>query len=74
MKRKLSISLLVIAIISLALAASPVFGGEGDVIVKPDGLERAKQAQEKHTSKILAREGVEGTADSMAKGSQPWSS
>ena len=74
MKRKLSISLLVIAIISLSLTASPVFGGEGDVTVKPDGLEKAKQAQEKHTSKILAREGVEGTAASMAKGSQPWSS
>ena len=71
MKRKLSISLLVIAIISLALAASPVFGGEGDVTVKPDGLERAKQAQEKHTSKLLAREGVEGTAIGFNGPGQP---
>ena len=53
---------IVVAIMSLALAASPVLGGNGaDVPVQVDGLEKAKRAQEKHTNGLLAKEGIEGT-------------
>ena len=50
---------IVVAIMSLALAASPVFGGNGN---GQPGLERAIAAQEKHTDALLAKEGVVGTA------------
>jgi len=71
MKRKLSMALIVVAIMSLALATSPVFGGYGDVPVKPDGLENAKQAPEKHTDQLLAREGVERTAIGFNRQGRP---
>ena len=47
MKRKLSMAFIVVAIMSLALAVSPVFGGNGN------GVEKAKQAQEKVNQKVL---------------------
>ena len=63
MKRKLSMAFFAVAIMSLALAASPVFGGNGgDVPVQQDGLENAKRAPEKHTNQLMAKDGVEGTA------------
>ena len=39
MKLKLSMAFIVLAVMSLAPAASPVFGGNGE-----DGLEKAKEA------------------------------
>ena len=72
MKRKLSMAFIVVAILSLALATSPVLGGnEGDVPVKEHGLEKAKQAQNKHTNRLLAKEGVEGTAVGFNGQGQP---
>ena len=56
MKRKLSMAFIVVAIMSLALAVSPVFGGNGN------GVERAKQAQEKVNQKVLSKKDVVGTA------------
>jgi hypothetical protein len=47
---------IVVAIMSLALAVSPVFGGNGN------GIENAKQAQEKVNKKILSKKDVVGTA------------
>ena len=48
---------LLLAVFALAaLAASPVYGGS------EDGLEKAKQAQERHTDDLLAIQGVNGTA------------
>jgi opacity protein-like surface antigen len=56
MKRNLSMAFILIAIMSLALAASPVFGGNGN------GVENAKQAQEKVNQKVLSKKDVVGTA------------
>ena len=54
---------LLLAVFALAaLAGSPVYGG-GD-----NGLEKAKQAQERHTDDLLAISGVVGTA--VGHGSQ----
>ena len=49
MKRKLSMAFIIVAIMSLALAVSPVFGGNGN------GVEKAKQAQEKVNQKVLSK-------------------
>jgi len=56
MKRNLSMAFIVVAIMSLALAVSPVFGGNGN------GVEKAKQAQEKVNQKVLSKKDVVGTA------------
>ena len=56
MKRNLSIAFLVTAALILALAASPVFGGNGN------DVEKAKRAQEKVNGKVLSNEDVVGTA------------
>ena len=56
MKRKLSMAFIVVAIMSLALAASPVFGGNDN------GVEKANQAQEKVNQKVLSKKDVVGTA------------
>jgi hypothetical protein len=44
MKRTVSIAFLLMAVSLLALAASPVFGGNDG-----DGLDKAEQARERHT-------------------------
>ena len=54
MKRKLTMGLIFVTVMLLALAASPVFGG--------NGLEKADQAREKHTDNLLAKDGVVGVA------------
>ena len=56
MKRKLSMAFIVLAVMSLALAASPVFGGNGN------GVENAKQAQDKVNKKVFSNSAVVGTA------------
>ena len=55
MKRIVWLGLLMSAVLLAALAAAPVSGGA-------DGLDRAKQAQERHTDELLAIPGVVGTA------------
>lgn len=54
MKRKLSMAFIAVAIMSLALVISPVFGGNGN---GQQGLERAIAAQEKHTDEYWPRKG-----------------
>ncbi|MCH7843711.1 MAG: hypothetical protein IID01_13230, partial [Chloroflexi bacterium] len=56
MKKQFSILAILAVILLAALAASPVLGG-GE-----QGLEKAKQAQERHTDALLAKDGVVGTA------------
>ena len=56
MKKSVMFGLLLAVFALAALAASPVYGG-GE-----DGLEKAKQAQERHTDDLLAIQGVNGTA------------
>jgi hypothetical protein len=48
-KRKLSMAFIVVAIMSSALAVSPVFGGNGN------DVEKAKQAREKVNRKVLSK-------------------
>jgi len=55
MKKPLWLGIVMVAVLLLGLAASPVFGGNHD-------LEKAKQAQERHTDELLAKPGVVGTA------------
>ena len=55
-KKVLLLTLIAVLALVAALAASPVFGGG-----EPD-LEKARQAQERHTDALLAKDGVEGTA------------
>ena len=63
---------ILVAIISMALVASPVFGGdEEDTPLKVDGLEKAKQAKNKHVDRLLAKEGVEGAAVGLNGQGQP---
>jgi hypothetical protein len=49
MKHKISMAFIVVAIMSLALAVSQVFGGNNN------GVEKAKQAQEKVNQKVLSK-------------------
>ena len=56
MKRKLSLVSIVVVLILLALAASPVLGGNGN------DVEKAKRAQEKVNKKVLSNKDVVGTA------------
>jgi len=55
MKKPLWLGIVMVAVLLLGLAISPVFGGNHD-------LEKAKQAQERHTDELLAKPGVVGTA------------
>lgn len=64
MKRKFSLVLIVVAIMSLGLAASPVFGGNGN------DVEKAKQAQEKVNKKVLSNKDVVGTAVGLNAGGE----
>ena len=56
MKKHLSLVSIVVAVMLLALAASPVLGGNGN------GVENAKRAQEKVNQKVLSNKDVVGTA------------
>ena len=56
LKKKLSLVSIVVAVMLLALAASPVLGGNGN------GVENAKRAQEKVNQKVLSKKDVVGTA------------
>ena len=49
MKKHLSLVSIVVAVMLLALAASPVLGGNGN------GVENAKRAQEKVNQKVLSK-------------------
>ena len=59
-RKRLLLTLIAVIALVTAMAASPVFGGGGGG--GDQGLEKAKQAQEKHTDQLLAKEDVEGTA------------
>ena len=56
MKKHLSLVSIVVAVMLLALAASPVLGGNGN------GVENAKRAQEKVNQKVLSKKDVVRTA------------
>ena len=56
LKKKLSLVSIVVAVMLLALAASPALGGNGN------GVENAKRAQEKVNQKVLSNKDVVGTA------------
>ena len=56
LKRKLSLVSIVVAVMLLALTASPALGGNGN------GVENAKRAQEKVNQKVLSNKDVVGTA------------
>ena len=65
MKKRLWIGILLAVFALAALSASPAYGGNSN---SEDGLERAKQAQERHTDDLLQIQGVVGTA--VGHGSQ----
>ena len=56
MKKRISFLLLIAAVVLVALAAGPVYGGS------EDGLQRADQARQRHTDQLLANPGVVGVA------------
>ena len=56
MKKQLFLVSIVVTAMLLALAASPVFGGN------ENGVENAKRAQEKVDQKVLSNKDVVGTA------------
>ena len=56
MKKRIPFLLLIAAVMLVALAAGPVFGGSDD------GLQRADQARQRHTDALLANPGVVGVA------------
>ncbi len=55
MNKRIAITIVAAMALLLALLASPVYGGN-------NGLERAKEVQERHTDELLAIQGVVGTA------------
>ena len=56
MKKTLSLGLLMAMVLLLAMAAGPVFGGNGN------DVEKAKKAQDKVNQKVLSKKDVVGTA------------
>ena len=65
MKKTLLFGILLVVFALAAISASPAYGGNSN---GEDGLNRAKQAQERHTDDLLAIQGVVGTA--VGHGSQ----
>ena len=54
MKRKITMGIILATVMLLALAAAPVFGGNGD-----NGLDEAQKAQERHSARLLSIDGVD---------------
>ncbi len=61
MKKVMSLGAVTVVVLLATLAASPVYGDPGGG-GGGQGLERAKEAQEKHTKSLMANPNIVGTA------------
>ena len=64
--RSVVLALVLLAMLMGGVVGSPVFGGNGE-----QGLERAKEAQERHTDRLMANPDVVGTAVGKSAAGRP---